>query len=134
MQLWETFRHTVQTARMGLSAITLLCFAALLPFSRLGGRDDHSGEFFFYKAKISAKHEEKRDWIQIILGSNILNNIWKDLIHWYYLFNTLIVSLFLTGQQGQIPLKVTVTNKFANTKVSYPTACDGGNADVWGLK
>ncbi len=68
LQLWETFRHTVQTARMGLSAITLLCFAALLPFPGLG--DVMTTQvIFFYKAKISAKHEEKkRDWIQIILG------------------------------------------------------------------
>uniref|UniRef100_A0A673L686 Uncharacterized protein n=1 Tax=Sinocyclocheilus rhinocerous TaxID=307959 RepID=A0A673L686_9TELE len=31
-----------------------------------------------------------------------------------------------SGQQEQIPIKVTVTNKFANTKVSYPTAVTVG--------
>uniref|UniRef100_A0A671QR19 Transcobalamin beta b n=1 Tax=Sinocyclocheilus anshuiensis TaxID=1608454 RepID=A0A671QR19_9TELE len=50
---------------MALTAISLLCFAALLPFPGLGGRDDHS------------------------------------------------------GKQGQIPIKVTVINKFNNTNVSY---------------
>uniref|UniRef100_A0A672LS51 Transcobalamin beta b n=1 Tax=Sinocyclocheilus grahami TaxID=75366 RepID=A0A672LS51_SINGR len=35
-------------------------------------------------------------------------------------------SLFLTGQQEQIPINVTATNKFANTKVPYPTAVTVG--------
>jgi len=48
--LLETFRHTEETGRMALTAISLLCFAALLPFPGLGLPAD-SGESISVKLK-----------------------------------------------------------------------------------
>ncbi|XP_043094305.1 transcobalamin beta b [Puntigrus tetrazona] len=68
---------------MALTAITLLCFAALLPFPGLGGHDDHSGEHM--------------------------------------------------GILTDIPVKVTVTNKFANTKISYPDTVVTAGTPMFGV-
>ncbi|XP_073695475.1 cobalamin binding intrinsic factor-like [Garra rufa] len=62
----------MQAARMVLTAISLLCFAALLPSPGLGKQDDHSGDL------------------------------------------------------KQMYIKVTVTNKFANMDISYPTSLSKG--------